>query len=70
MAGFCKFVNMNQSSRMRSVKYHFLRDCGCTLSESHKMKDWTHSHIVQFLNANKQPIKTNYEKEKSRKESG
>ena len=38
-----------------------MRDAGLSTSQAVKMRDWTHSHIVQFIQSNNIKLRANYE---------
>lgn len=55
------FINSKQTPEQRRVKYNFIHDCGFSTEEARKMRDWTHGHIVRYLNVNVDKIRTSYE---------
>ena len=56
------YINAKQSPQMRRAKHRFIKDAGFSTAEAEKMKDWTHRHIVQYMWANKEKVRTKYPK--------
>jgi hypothetical protein len=46
------WVNKGQSTEERRVKYAICRDAGLNRIQSVRLRDWTISHLLLYLNCN------------------
>jgi hypothetical protein len=58
------FINHFQSKATRRLKYAWVKSCGFCRCDAERLKDWSHRHIIQYMNVNLDKINHVYGDEK------